>query len=284
MAIPNAKELQAQAQASIAEATGLSDAEVGGVVNALSSANKLVSARSASEVERAVKDIIREPVQWACHAGSATLLALAPASLGTSAIAAAALEAACVFGVTWKIEQIVLNNYRDFFSDTIPESVRQYYVAIYGVEPSGPLLTLMLERAKSRNALPSIFGIVRLPEFNPAVVKALQEAAAKKSAEERARLARIAEDKRKRLLAERQARSKKLAEFFEDLPAQKLEPLRRYLMRGGSFLRDDLATFDAVVKRRGLRVQKDGNITWPAFTAASVLVGGWIVWQAKKRA
>jgi hypothetical protein len=58
--------------------------------------------------------------------------------------------------------------------------------------------------------------------------------------------------------------------------------MRKYSLAGGKYTADDLIVFDAVVKKRGLKLKADGNITWPALTAAAVLTAGVIVWRAKR--
>ena len=291
----------------LAEQSGLTEQEVSTISSGIRIAGQLASSKSADELMNTVRVLAGAATAAVCTVGVTAMLAAGgyaikagvvtgPATGGGSVViggatglaiiaAAGAIKAACTLGATSLIEGHVRANFGAYARSLVPETIRKYYKAKYGVEPSDELVGLMANATKNQYSLDTILGTVGDDRFNPAIFAAVQKAAAEKKRKEAAELA-----KRRALLeqAKREATKKalkerrdRLAVVYADLPAQKLEPMRKYILAGGKYTADDLIVFDAVVKKRGLKLRSDGNITWPAVTFASLLVGGFIVWRAK---
>jgi hypothetical protein len=288
----------------LAEQSGLSEQEVGVITSGVRVAGQLASAKNADELLNTVRAISGVATAAICKVGVASMLAAAGYTITGSTVAgppgvvvgaatalaiiagAGAIATACALGATSLIEGHVRANFGAYARSLVPETVRKYYAAKYGVEPSDELVGLMVHSTRNLYSLDTILARVSEDGFNPAMFTAVQKAAAEKKRKEAAELAqrRALLEKAKRDAAERARKDRmdRLARVYADLPAQKLEPMRKYILAGGKYTREDLVVFDAVVKKRGLKLTKDGDITWPALTALSLAVGGWIVWRAKR--
>lgn len=289
----------------LAEQSGLTEQEVGTVIAGVRVTGRLAQAKNADELLNTVKGITSVAAGIVCKLGVTAALAAAgytitgssvagPPGVVVGAAAAAAIIAgagllagACALGLTSGVEKIVRDNFGALARSLVPETIRKYYAALYpsSGEPSDELVGLIANATKNQYSLDTILNTVRDERFNPAIFAATKKAGEEKKRREaeeiRQRRALLEKAKQDAAERARKARMDRLALVYADLPTEKLEPMRKYILAGGKYTREDLVVFDAVVKKRGLKLKADGNITWPALTAGALAVGAFIVWRAK---